>query len=164
MTRDAGQEANLKLRNGTSLRNELSHFVEGWRDDLSEDWRSMLSDVEPAVRDVQEGLTFSTDEPIFPARRDRPHAAARPDAHVFRAFDGIQPAAVRCVLLGQDPYPSLRRATGRSFEQGEGSDWASMKISQSMCGLLQMIAEHRSGDADYRGKGGLRRALRVRTY
>jgi uracil DNA glycosylase len=36
-----------------------------------------------------------------------------------------------------------------------------MKISQSMCGLLQMIAEHRSGDSDYRGKGGLRRAFRA---
>lgn len=36
-----------------------------------------------------------------------------------------------------------------------------MKISQSMCGLLQMLAEHRSGDSDYRGKGGLRRALKA---
>lgn len=161
MTRDTGQETELELRDATSLRNALSRFVEGWRDDLSEAWRSVLNDVEPAVRDVGEELTFSTNEPIFPARRERPHTAARPDAHVFRAFDGIQPAEVRCVLLGQDPYPSLERATGRSFEQGEGYDWASMKISQSMCGLLQMLAEHRTEDPDYRGKGGLRRALKA---
>lgn len=137
MTRHTGREADPEPRHATNLRNELSHFVEGWRDDLSEDWRSVLSDVEPAVREVREDLTFSTDKPIFPARRGSPHAAARPDEHVFRAFDGIQPAEVRCVLLGQDPYPSLQRATGRSFEQREGSDWAAMKISQSMCGLLQ---------------------------
>lgn len=161
MTRHTGREANPEPCHATTLRNELSHFVEGWRDDLSEDWRSVLSDVEPAVLEVREDLTFSTDEPIFPARRGRPHAAARPDAHVFRAFDGIQPAEVRCVLLGQDPYPSLERATGRSFEQGEGSDWASIKISKSMCGLLQMLAENRSGDSDYREKGGLRRALKA---
>ena len=151
----------MKQSDATSLRDELSQFIEGWRHELSEAWRSVLSDVEPAARDVREELTFSTNEPIFPARRGRPYAAARPDAHIFRSFDKLDPEDVRCVLLGQDPYPCLARATGRSFEQGEASDWNSLQISPSLSGLVQMLAEHRTGDPRYRVKGGLRRALKA---
>ncbi len=27
------------------------------------------------------------------------------------------------VLMGQDPYPHVQQATGRSFEQGDLKDW-----------------------------------------
>lgn len=141
------------------LREALHEFAAGWREDLGSGWRRVLAQVELSTSDVSPDLTFSRTEPIFPARRSDPLPAARGDAHVFRAFDGLEPEEVRCVLLGQDPYPCLRRATGRSFEQGEASDWASLKTSASLSGLVQMLAEFRTGDAGYRGRGGLRRAV-----
>ena len=53
------------------------------------------------------------------------------EAHVFRAFDELEPDRVKAVVIGQDPYPHVTRATGRAFEDKAvrgaqvqiGSDW-----------------------------------------
>ena len=141
------------------LRDELVKFSHGWRDDLCHEWRAALADVEPSAASVSSTLSFSPRELIFPARRAEPLVTAREDAHVFRALDGLTPPKVRCVLLGQDPYPLAARATGRSFEQGESSDWASLKCSASLAGLVRHLAEHRTNNPSFRGAGGLRRAV-----
>jgi len=68
-------------------------------------------------------------------------------AHVFRAFDGIEPGSVRCLLLGQDPYPSVGFSTGRAFESGEHKRWRDLDnmFSSSMRCLLQSLAAFRTG-------------------
>ena len=144
----------------SSLRHALSAFAQDWRKDLAPSWQLALKDVEPACAAVGADLNFSITEPVFPARRAQPLPQARCDAHVFRAFDALGPEDVRCVLLGQDPYPCVTRATGRSFEQGEAADWTSTRVTPSLAGLVSWLAEHRTGDGAFRARGGLRRAMR----
>lgn len=137
------------------LRDALVLFSTDWRQDLPSTWRTVLSSVEPAGADVGSSLTFGP-EPVFPARRASPLPDARADAHVFRAFDGLAPAKVRCVLVGQDPYPRIGRATGRSFEQGDLETWpaASNKVALSLRCLVQKLAQSRTGKAAYVAQDG----------
>lgn len=132
------------------LRDALVAFATDWRQDLPSAWRTVLNSVEPAAADVGSSLTFGP-EPVFPARRASPLPDARADAHVFRAFDSLEPLKVRCVLVGQDPYPRIGRATGRSFEQGDLEIWpaASNKVALSLRCLVQKLAQSRTGRAAY---------------
>ncbi len=129
-----------------TLRDALAAFSLGWRDDLSADWRAMLGNAEPNPLAVAAPLTFDDATPIYPARRPSPLPGARADAHVFRAFDGLPPARVRCVLIGQDPYPALSRATGRSFEQGDLTTWArpAGEVAASLRNLVRMLVAARA--------------------
>ncbi|MGE0719066.1 MAG: uracil-DNA glycosylase [Alphaproteobacteria bacterium] len=137
------------------LADALAGFARGWRDDLPDRWADALRTVEPDAASVAPDLTFDAAEPIFPARRAAPLPAARPDAHAFRAFDGLAPADVRCVLLGQDPYPRIARATGRSFEQGDLATWFQKPaVTTSLRVLLQKLAEVRTGDPSLSAAGG----------
>jgi uracil-DNA glycosylase len=131
-----------------NLRDALSDFSIGWRDDLSPAWRTLLAGAGPNPLAVGGTLDFDPLQPIYPARRARPLPQARDDAHVFRAFDGIEPHQVRCVLIGQDPYPALRRATGRSFEQGDIDDWGlpAASVANSLRVLLRMLVAARTRD------------------
>lgn len=132
------------------LRDALVLFSTDWRQDLPSTWRTVLNSVEPAATDVGSSLTFGP-EPVFPARRASPLPGTRADAHVFRAFDSLAPARVRCVLVGQDPYPRIGRATGRSFEQGDLEAWpaASNKVAPSLRCLVQKLAQFRIGRTAY---------------
>jgi uracil-DNA glycosylase len=131
-----------------TLRDALVDFSQGWHDDLSPGWRALLAGTSPDPLAVLESLTFDALQPIYPARRAKPLPGARADAHVFRAFDGIEPAQVRCVLIGQDPYPTLSRATGRAFEQGDIDAWAlpAASVATSLRVLLKMLIAARSRD------------------
>ncbi len=130
------------------LRNALSEFTVNWRDDLSPAWRTALAGASPDPSAVGSALTYDDLQPIYPARRGKPLPGARSDAHVFRAFDGITPAKVRCVLVGQDPYPALSRATGRSFEQGDIETWGlpAASVASSLRVLLRMLVAARTDD------------------
>jgi uracil-DNA glycosylase len=130
------------------LRDALGEFSAGWRDDLSPKWRALLAGTNPNPLSVAAALTFDALEPIYPARRHTPLPGARADAHVFRAFDDIEPSQVRCVLIGQDPYPDLRRATGRSFEQGNLAAWQNpaASVAASLRVLLRMLVAARTGN------------------
>ena len=86
-----------------NLRDALNDFSLDWRDDLSPKWHTVLAGVSPNALGVLDTLTVATTEPIYPTRRNVVLAGARADAHVFRAFDGVDPSQVRCVLIGQDP-------------------------------------------------------------
>ena len=86
-------------------------------------------------------------EPIFPSRRSFSLPGEPHGAHMLRAFDGLAPRDVRCVVLGQDPYPNIAFCTGRAFESGEHRTWrdlANMR-SRSMRCLVQSIHAFRSG-------------------
>jgi uracil-DNA glycosylase len=131
-----------------NLRDALNDFSVGWRDDLSPTWRSALAEVGPNPLGVLSTLTFAPAEPIYPTRRNVVLAGARADAHVFRAFDAVEPSNVRCVLIGQDPYPALSRATGRSFEQGDIAAWTgkASSVASSLRVLLRMLVAARTGN------------------
>jgi uracil-DNA glycosylase len=65
---------------------------------------------------------FTEDLPRVAAALDadgRP-CAPRPEA-AFRALELTQPEAVRCVILGQDPYPTPGHAHGLAFSVPEGT-------------------------------------------
>ena len=132
-----------------NLRDALNNFSLDWRDDLSPKWRTVLAGVSPNALGVLDTLTFTATEPIYPTRRNVVLAGARVDAHVFRAFDDLEPSKVRCVLIGQDPYPALSRATGRSFEQGDLNAWVSKasSVASSLRVLLRMLVAARTSDA-----------------
>lgn len=128
-----------------SLRAALTDFLTDWRQDLAPAWHVALQNVDPALAAVRSDLQFDPAVPIFPSRRNVPLSGARADAHVLRAFDGTKPSDIRCVLLGQDPYPRISRATGRSFEQGDLAAWNDGAVATSLKRLVQMIANARTG-------------------
>lgn len=134
-----------------ALRDALQETLAGWREDIDPAWRTVLDAAEPGFGDVDPELTLDAWEPIFPPRRGRTFPGAPQDAHIFRAFDGIAPADVRCVVLGQDPYPCPAFATGRAFEAGNVAAWRELEkmFSTSVRTWMQLIAEARTGDHAY---------------
>jgi uracil-DNA glycosylase len=69
----------------------------------------------------------------------------------LRAFDGISPHRVRCVILGQDPYPAPEFATGRAFEAGNVAAWRELDkmFSKSVRAFIQQIVAARTGELAY---------------
>ena len=135
------------------LREALRELLVEWRADLPGVWFQVLEGVEPAFNDVDEQLELHPWEPIFPSRRDFALPDESADAHIFRAFDDLSPDAVRCVVIGQDPYPGIGFATGRAFEAGGYRCWSGLENmwSHSMRSLIQSVYAFRSGDPDYAG-------------
>jgi len=137
-----------------SLRREMERFLHDWRDDLSPAWSQFLDGAEPALDAINPALTFDIAEPVIPGRRDEPYPDAPAGAHVFRALDAIDPADVSVVVIGQDPYPRLTRATGRAFEDGELTDWGG-KVAASLQRLMQSALALRHNRTDWaQGPGG----------
>src|SRR5687768_3353017 len=91
----------------------LEEMLDGWQDDLPASWRPVLAGVRLGFDACDPDCVIEHWEPIFPARRDRRFPGAPAAAHMLRAFDAVDPADVRCVVLGQDPYPEPGFATGR---------------------------------------------------
>lgn len=67
---------------------------------------------------VQEGLEIRDDALVWPGCRNNRPDAAPIASHLCLPFDGIEPAGVQVIVLGEDPYPSVSGATGRAFEDG----------------------------------------------
>lgn len=129
----------------------LREMLTGWQTDLSDPWQTFFDGTELGFEACDHQLMLEFWEPIFPSRRDRPFPGAPKDAHVFRAFDDIQPDDVRCVLLGQDPYPASDFATGRAFEAGNIVAWRELDkmFSKSVRAFMQLICAARTGRPDY---------------
>lgn len=72
---------------------------------------------------------------------------------MFRAFDDIAPSDVKVVVIGQDPYPHVTRATGRAFEDGSLVRWGSTR-SWTIRRLLQWIVAWRLGRPDLAKRTG----------
>lgn len=147
-----------------SLRDALAETMRGWRNDLSPKWRTVLQGVTPDLNKIPTSLTLEPWEPIFPARKRDPNAdeATNPqramrllgtdrDAHMFRAFDGLPPDRVKAVILGQDPYPHITRATGRCFEAADLSDWHKNQrlVASSLRRIVQALAFAKTGRRQY---------------
>ena len=133
------------------LRAALRETLEGWQEDIASPWRDVITDVALGFEQVDATLELGPGEPIFPARRGRTLPGAPAGAHMLRAFDGIAPADVRCVILGQDPYPCPAFATGRAFEAGNVARWRELDkmFSPSVRAVVQLIVAARTGEADY---------------
>jgi len=133
------------------LKDAMRELLADWPEDLPPAWRRMLGGTVLGFDALDETLTLEAWEPIFPTRRDRHFPGAPDGAHMLRAFDGIEPGQVACVILGQDPYPSPSFATGRAFEAGYTAAWREFEkmFSCSMRTLLQLIVVARGGDASY---------------
>lgn len=58
-----------------------------------------------------------------------------PQACIFRALDLTPPERVRCVILGQDPYPTPGAANGLAFSANPGE-----KIPPSLRNIFQELA------------------------
>jgi uracil-DNA glycosylase len=133
------------------LREAMAETLGGWEADLPATWRAALGPVGEDFESVDADLDFEFWEPIFPARRGR-HFPGQPDgAHTLRAFDGIVPEEVRCVILGQDPYPEPGFATGRAFEAGNLAGWHELDktFSKSIRAFMQLVVAARTDNADF---------------
>ncbi|MFI5014213.1 MAG: uracil-DNA glycosylase [Hyphomicrobiales bacterium] len=133
------------------LRDAMRAVLADWRCDLDPAWREVVGGVELAFDQIDPDLTLEVWEPIFPARRGKPFPGAPRGAHLFRAFDGLEPSVVRCVILGQDPYPCPAFATGRAFDAGNVASWRELEkmFSTSVRTVMQLICAARTGDASY---------------
>ena len=133
------------------LRTALRETLEGWQADLPPPWRDVVDDVALGFEQVDPTLELEPWEPIFPARLGRTFPGAPAGAHMLSAFDGIAPANVRCVILGQDPYPCPAFATGRAFEAGNVARWRELDkmFSPSVRAFIQTILAARTGEAGY---------------
>ena len=131
----------------TPLRAALQDTLRGWHEDIDPPWRAVVRTVSLAFDDVDPTLELEPWEPIFPARRGMVFPGAPAGAHMLRAFDGIAPEDVRCVILGQDPYPCPAFATGRAFEAGNVARWRELDkmFSHSVRAVIQAILAARTG-------------------
>ena len=129
----------------------LRETLDGWKADVDPLWRDVIRDVDLAFDDVDPALQLEPWEPIFPARRGRVFPGAPGRAHMLRAFDDLPPENVRCVVLGQDPYPCPAFATGRAFEAGNVAHWRELDkmFSPSVRAVIQLIVVARTGEAHY---------------
>ncbi|MDE0387784.1 MAG: hypothetical protein OXI75_03700 [Rhodospirillales bacterium] len=133
------------------LRSALRETLEGWQEDIASPWRDVIPDVALGFEQVDATLELEPWEPIFPARRGRTLPGAPAGAHMLRAFDGLAPADVRCVILGQDPYPCPAFATGRAFESGNVVRWRELDkmFSPSVRAVIQLTLAARTGDEHF---------------
>ena len=133
------------------LRSAMQEFLDGWTSDLPDPWRDELDGVILDFDAIDPGLALEPWEPIFPVRRGQVFPGMPRGAHLLRAFDGLGPNHVRCVILGQDPYPDPGFATGRAFEAGNVSSWRELDrmFSRSLRAFLQMLLAARSGDMTF---------------
>ena len=98
-----------------NLHDELKKYLDQWRDHLPMAWRGMLDGVELDFAAVPRDVSLDQGARIIPVRRNGGGA--------FYALEGIDPSDVAAVVIGNDPYPDPVRATGRSFEQGDLTEW-----------------------------------------
>ena len=88
------------------------HFHD-WRDEIPGPWAEIFDQTHANFEAVDPGIPAPQD--VFPRlRRDNPGGTR----YLLRAFAGLAPADVRVIVIGQDPYRSAVRATGRAFEDG----------------------------------------------
>ena len=133
------------------LREAMAETLAGWETDLPDAWRSALGPVGDDFDRVDADLEFAAWEPIFPVRRNRHFPGQPKGAHALRAFDGIAPEGVRCMILGQDPYPEPGFATGRAFEAGNLAGWQELDkmFSKSVRAYMQLIVAARTGNDNF---------------
>lgn len=133
------------------LKSAMMEILEGWQDDLPPAWTQALGPVDLGFANMDASLLLEPWEPVFPPRRSRHFPGMPQGAHMLRAYDRIEPAQVRCVILGQDPYPEPGFATGRAFEAGNLASWHELDkmFSKSIRAYIQQIYAARTGENEF---------------
>ncbi len=133
------------------LRAAMEEFLSDWSADLHEPWRTLLGHAALNFQGIPSELELEVWEPIFPVRRGKHFPGMPVGTHCLRAFDGISPDEVTCVVLGQDPYPEPGFATGRAFEAGNLAGWNELDkmFSKSIRAYTQQTVAARTGDLSY---------------
>jgi len=133
------------------LREAMAETLAGWETDLPDVWQTALGPIGDHFDRIDGALEIEAWEPIFPVRRGRHFPGQPRGAHMLRAFDDIAPDGVRCMILGQDPYPEPGFATGRAFEAGNLAGWHELDkmFSKSVRAFMQLIVAARSGNDSY---------------
>lgn len=133
------------------LKDAMREFTTNWSLDLDAKWRALIGQAEPDIDAIAAELELEVWEPIFPVRRGKTFPGMPAGSHCLRAFDAIAPEDVRCVVLGQDPYPEPGFATGRAFETGNVAAWHELDkmFSKSIRAYMQLIVAARTGDQSY---------------
>jgi len=133
------------------LADAMREVLADWQSDLPAAWQDVLAGTDLGFGDIDPALELEPWEPVFPARRGRTFPGAPPGAHILRAFDDVAPDDVKCVVLGQDPYPEPGFATGRAFEAGNVAAWRELDkmFSKSVRAYMQLVAAARTGEARF---------------
>ncbi|QSH41502.1 hypothetical protein P0136_07680 [Lentisphaerota bacterium ZTH] len=132
-----------------SLRERLEKDLKNWRKNLPKEWLPAFKEVELDFKALDYNVKLNNSENIWP-RLHNP----LPGTHIFKAFGDLPPDSVRVVIFGNDPYTKERQATGRSFEQGNLTDWQSdfrfrTRVSPSLQSLLAAAAATDPDNAGY---------------
>jgi uracil-DNA glycosylase len=147
----------------TSLRDALAETYSDWQSEFPSAWSSIIDGASVGTHDVDESLELEPWVPIFPTLNVESRVLGAPrGAHVFRAFRSIRPRDVRAVIIGQDPYPDIAKATGLSFEQGNLREWSkdAHLVSKSLRRIIQSAAATETGEDAYLRTSGWSRFLR----
>jgi len=95
-----------------SIKRTLMEILTDWPDDLPAERWDACGEMEFGFGNADPQLELEFGGPVFPVRRGRHFPAMPVGAHMLRAFEGIPPHHVRCVILGQNPFPAPDSATG----------------------------------------------------
>ena len=125
---------------------------------MSPTWDAPLQDVEPDFAGVPTSTTISGSVAIFPRLKADPIQGAPPGASVLRSLDRVTFPNVRVVVMGQDPYPRRRQATGRAFEQGSWVKWDATserdKVPASFRRVIQRLVQFRTNNNAFAASNG----------
>lgn len=130
------------------LRDLLRSRFANWPRNYAAAWDPVLGGVSPAAAAVPASLTVSSQVPLLPRPHDFAASLQPNEFHTMRCLDRVRPAEVRVAVVGQDPYPRVRQATGRAFEQGDFASWGG-SLAYGLKHIVQRLAQHRSGQAKY---------------
>ncbi|MYK28892.1 MAG: hypothetical protein F4048_09515 [Gammaproteobacteria bacterium] len=118
------------------LRQLMQDRFNEWLDRFPEPWHHLLDDLDPAYDAIGQAIDIDEQERVYP---DDP----------FTVFARLVPDQVRVILLGEDPYPEVNRATGRAFEPGDMPCWQDAGDVPSSRRLAQQLADYRYPGRDY---------------
>jgi uracil DNA glycosylase len=140
------------------LHDLLRNKYTAWRADVPASWQAPLQGVEPDFAGVPTSATISASIPLFPRLKADPIAGAPTGASVLRCLDRVGFSNVRVVVMGQDPYPRRRQATGRAFEQGSWVAWNAASpqdaVPASFRRIVQRLAQFRTNTNGYVASNG----------
>ena len=132
-----------------TLKSRLKKELEDWFSRLPRAWQPHLKGTELDFDGVDACAMLKPNEKIWPLATGGPKGA-----HLFKALRDLNPNQVRAVIFGNDPYTKREQATGRSFEQGDLTDWKTdmrlrRRISDSLKSILCAAAATNPALKDY---------------
>jgi uracil-DNA glycosylase len=145
----------------------LRQALVDWQDRLPESWIGSFDGVELDFDGFDAVSKAIRPEPFWPTEGTTPNGGLK---SLFKPLTAMAPSAARVAIFGNDPYPEQERATGRSFEQGDLTDWCAdlgkaKRVSKSLTGIAVAAAAfnpaHSSpSSVDQASRVRLRKAIR----